>query len=440
MKKTLTLLIILIIAFLFVWLLQGEQQQKTLPINEVSFASVDEIKKPAPKSNRPSLSPEPVAVTAEPIREQEPEQQDKPLSYLQIYRLYRSLQFCRSFFYYKVDAENRQPLPLETMLRKHLTRYGTEQKIEFSDSQLDYFRRYTEQCESDLELIEKRLELDQVIEMSNIFEAQSELFQLLLTHPAKTDKEKKIKQTLNDRKNWLEAAEAVLYIYEHANNTLSDEQLAQLEADIAELNRLLEEGINNPQLNSRYFQQIQQKRQQLFSQKHIDETLKEQLWNRFNQATLQLHEQLKNKDPDVLFEVAQVANFSHNIRRMMSVQHDEDYLENNFRYYQKTQTAITTKVNINNLLQRESNVHEPAIFKSAADHAWTLYYCHLGGDCDSRSDIITSTCVGYLLNSDYFPKSCNMSVTEFYINHLISPNRLQDVQFFFDFLMKKYGS
>lgn len=440
MKKTLTLLIVLLIAILFGWLWRGEQRQEISPINEVSFKADDELKPPpAAKPSQPSLpAPE---VLAEPNREPETVRENKQFSYLRVYRLYRSLLYCSRFVHYQTKSQRsqeQQAWSVETALRIHLDSSNKLSEAEFSDVQREYFGRYFEQCKVNLANIEVFLELDKAIDSYNAFEVTTELFQSLLKYPAKTDKEKKIKQALNSITHWFASAEAVLFIYEQATDTLSDEQLAQLEAEIVELEQGWRQE-TNPELSKLYYRQIERRRNLLFSQKHLEEGLKEQLWDAFEQATSQLHAQLTGQDPDVLFEVAQASALPSLFRKMLFAKHD-GYYENYYYYSQNTQKIIRSKADIHSMLQRQTHIQESILVKSATYHAWDLYYCHLGGDCGSQSDIMTSMCVGKLLNNDYFPEGCGMNMTDFYIGRLISPNRLQDVLFFFDLLVKKYGS
>lgn len=92
-----------------------------------------------------------------------------------------------------------------------------------------------------------------------------------------------------------------------------------------------------------------------------------------------------------------------------------------------------------NEMKRELNTYDSHLLLSLHDVGIKLAACAMNYPCSDQSEFILDYCIGGFKNMSNYPSACGKTLDEFYFNHYLSPNQLEDVSKYLNYILENYA-
>ncbi len=409
------------------WLLSQDTAQHSKPINQVSLKSSEIEQQAEHQTIKQKLKTRAIQANSS-------QQNTTPnesiagddWSYLAIYRRLEWADVCQRYYRFAVRAQKNAASDFVSSFIKNDHHGNTVTAI---DPRVESgLTRYQSRCETLKSAVFAYSQVDET-ELTYSNTVLLELQKLLDTTPTKTKKEKHLKshvvmvQVFNQAQEELQKSyrESVAAESEKAEflqrqmMALSQEMmalaewldpqeaLAAYEALITEINHIDDQWVE--------------------SYKGKGEAYQNALSNVLGHW-IEIQAHLVGSDPDVFKLIKMASEWTRDVTRMgISVS----------AYRSELDLYLNTP---GEQMMEAFGITSFALFSEAANPAAILYLCGLGYDCGSDSALAMQLCIKHYQE---MPAACEVSVQDFYFNHALSPNLLEDVLTLYQWMEENYG-
>lgn len=356
------------------------------------------------------------------------------LTYLAVYQQLQTARVCK--YFYRIWRQNSLEIDMSNSVGRPLYIYGETvypgtEKVPLTPEQNDSLEHWVAQCYQlwqDYGVFDK--EKTNAIPLNDITEAISTK---LLSITPRTGKEQKLKNTRQLAEQWTVSYQTLEKAYEGddsleptAAQALYDELTALQELDEEVKNQWFDAQRNNQpdseSLRDQHFdllRQIKALENRIKEQKKINPDKLEQAILNFQSFDQAMNQTLRTKDADVFFEVVYTYNGKRAfVFNYLGFEHHSTY----------SKPADKHRITPDQLVFESSGRINSSMNHGELRYAYHLYLCELGWDCGPQSPIVMNYCLIGIFGS--YPDACGKDLFEFYREHLISPNRWQDVMVF----------
>ncbi len=335
---------------------------------------------------------------------------DIHLSYLQAYRNIDYFQKCNSI----ITDINNNISPLIKFKKDSSLDYfdfSNESEKQATTLQLQYFSDFTERCRSFIK-----------DDNETYFETIRRLKTILNEIEPNTDEEKDLVSGIELLKQ-LFALQKLMRSTQTSHSKLDDETLNNIKQEIKNTLKIISEYKANPdwQTNHQIQNAIQDLTNKIYqlndkiNQNRVSNTDTEEKQNIENQLvehkTKMVDFLKKNKSPDVLLLYARYI-------------FKPDYQNNN---------PIISD------MKRELNTYDRSLMLNLYNVGIKLAACALNYPCDDQSHFILDYCIRGFHNMSNYPDACGMTLEDFYFNHYLGPNQLEDVSKYLNYILEHYA-
>ena len=85
------------------------------------------------------------------------------------------------------------------------------------------------------------------------------------------------------------------------------------------------------------------------------------------------------------------------------------------------------------------NTYDPYLLLSLYDVGIKLAACAMNYPCDDQSEFILDYCIGVDNRYFMYPNACGKTLDDFYFNDYLSPNQLEDVSKYLNYILENYA-
>ncbi|WP_154222818.1 hypothetical protein [Marinicella rhabdoformis] len=354
-------------------------------------------------------------------------QVSKDWSYLAIYRRMEWANVCGRYFWFAFRNKGNPSSDFVTTLTKN--HHQKDAQTELDPRAISGLKRYQEYCEGLKTAVFTYAQVDEseVNQGNTVF---LELEHLLETTPAKTQKEKHIKTHFELTKSFYQARKNLEEVKKQSVK-LNDQEKSSIYSEMRALSEEindLENSLDSQEALASYeflVAEIKKLDDQLVNIYDTENEAYQAAWSQLLQQWMELQVRLIGDDPDVFKLVKLAAEWSNDISR----------LGMSFSYYRSEQGfPLRTP---GEQMMESFGIEAAHTFAEAAQPAAVLYLCGLGYDCSAESVLAMQLCLGYYLD---MPEACQVSVQDFYLNHAMSPNLLEDVLILYQWMEDNYAT
>jgi hypothetical protein len=401
MKKTISLIILLITIILIYFYINKPIPKKTVN-NSNLIEVIDENNTESKKTQLDGLNkltpPENPTTTT---NRQSKVEVDIELNYITAYREYKFFTSC--FFFYSSQIKTGTLLENFIANKKETSTTDTEPTIQ----QIEQFNYYLNKCESLKET-----------EHENNQSALARLLQRYKDIEPITDDEIALAKAIEIEKNIIQTKNSITDEKTGTSHQTKEEMIAD-SRKLLEISRRLQElqeqirASNNPPTDEQnqqvldLFKEMQEHRSKpnvVINDEEIA-LLQEELLNHFSELKQLFN---KHQTPDVFLIFANQF-LSENIFKERSFIDDE----------------------LNNI-----GIHDLRYIASLNEVIIPFVACALNYPCDSQSLISLQYCINRF---ESHPQACSMSLDEYLLEVMLSPNQLTDINNYFSLLLDKYA-
>lgn len=298
-----------------------------------------------------------------------------------------------------------------------------------TQKQMQYYRRYLDQCFDLLEELD--IEIDDNLD-SFMRQIVAEVMIIMKSVKAITAKEKTLKEVLA-LKSQLRSVYSDFMDLQKGINAENIERIHELSANLTRYKHLLNSAkffSDESRSSSEYqklFTQFNATNDSLAALKVIDITEEENHKNSIMFIVNQLHGHLSTHHPEVFFEAFHALNFNRSVLNFD--------LDHNLNKIDESLKTIMRQI------YEDTRIYDFPYFNGLLPVAVDLYLCHLGEDCSSEEhSTFKRFCYLPIINvHGIFDQACEMGVEEFYMRYFLTANQIEDMNTIFDYLVDQYA-
>jgi cytochrome c556 len=428
-------LVVMVIAALFLLNYQVKQNKKREQggsnINVLSRVDTDNLDSSSQKTKQEIINVTSVDVDVD-AESMEPTT-TVPLSYLSIYHQLQTAKACRSF--YQFWRNNGLEVDITSVVRPPVKLYGEanylpNDKVPLTVGQTETLKTWVQKCHGLWEEYgEFEPEPNHLIPKNDVADT---ITKRLVATVAKTNKEMAIKHVRQLAGQWQQGFDQIATALEGEDSgnpfelqRIHDQvaQLTQLRKDLSlqwlkvRFNNESEAALLNQQ-RSDLTEQIWQLEAEIKSQKVVSQEQLQQVVADFQNQDAALNRAIRTTDADVFYEALELYQ-GDNMWWLQDI---------GFAFYSLVNNPVNQyRITPYQLVFEASGWRNQMARSADLRYAAQLYLCDIGWDCGAESAIVMSYCLFGIYS---YPAACGQSLPAFLQNHLISPNRWQDVMHF----------
>jgi len=335
---------------------------------------------------------------------------DPQLTYLQAYR--NTVRFKKCSFIINDINNNISPLiKFKKDAAFDMFQLPDEPKKQATDLQIQYFSEFTEWCQSFLK--------DNNETYNSAFKRLHDVFNSAVPQ---TEPEKVLEKGL-ELFNQHKELEKSIGDATQSYSLLSEDEMQNIKTKIQKLNQQIKELKANPdsQTNNQIqslISELSNKRSQLYK------TIRE------NKVTNTDKEAKKRAEDNVLQHKNTLLDF-------LKSNNSPDIL---LLYSRMFFYPATFEFNpILEDMKRELATYEPYLLLSLYEVGIKLAACSMNYPCDDQSLFVLNYCIGERKYFNMSPSACGKSLEGFYFNAYLSPNQLEDVSKYLNYILENYA-
>lgn len=449
MKLYLKIGIILLIA-LIVWLLLQEKDNKISHINTVNLQPSHLDKQVQPKAIKKIKVKQTQTITNSEISEEEKARlakELKQLSYIQMYDKYVSLYTCIGY----IEQVSMKTYELENNISsnkevdflqeyKDKIRYNSNNRQhQATDKQIRLYLEHIDNCKQTIAQVESLFE-EKVSTRDGVYNRSSKLRELMKKTKPQSDEGKILKATIANVKR-LTASLNELEKLKKGKPTVSQEEIWKIESELESLRRevagrkqVSEEDRDEQNLKI-HEEEYKQKKIYLASLYEHDEQAFAYKVAEFHSLIKETEKSLHTKYPRVFYEAFAGVNFSFK---------DDNKLPDYYARERYKNLGVEFSI-LSEQIKNQISIKDDAYFNQILQPALDLYLCYLGQDCQLPVN-------RHLANYCYIPQiaysnsstglyfeACDVDLQEFYLEHYLTENQVEDLSLIFDYLVEIYA-
>lgn len=368
---------------------------------------------------------------------------DRPLTYLDVYRKTRLFDRCRDTIYRFLRDPNQDPM---MDLQQKLNRLAEPNEIaqQPTSTQSEAVIKHHEQCTrllAEIDRLDTKPESTEAEHVDDLFNQKRELLHMWLSRTTpKSAKEQAIAQTLHLKQAWINRFDAVVQVsmgddsQHQAAIAALNEQAAQVQVQIddtlEQLRQTEDKTFLQEQLGdlSEQHNQIQNEINEL---NWVDPEKRTQAVERFNAVNDELFALLTSRDPDVFYETQMTLEKTSRIQYLGHSPYKD------IGQY-RAKMPFVEYVSPGDVVMQALEMADPEMFRLVIQHATQLYLCELGAQCGPDSAWIEYYCFASYDQIDAV--SCDLDLPTYLRQHRLNDNQWQDVTWVLDMLRGLYGS
>lgn len=422
------MLIIVLFLLLLLWLLWPQKrQEKIKPVNQVSLKTAETQQTAKQQSIKQKLKATTQSKDSQHNVIKKALKSEEDWSYLAIYRRLEWAEVCQHYFWIAIGEKKTPPADF---VSEFLKRGHVDEVIAIDSTVVTALRRYQNRCET---LKAEVFSYAQVVEEWPQYGAvAAELQDMLLNVPARTEKEKNLKthyqlaQAFRQAQKDLERAKEQTAELNKQEKQELHGQITAINAEMAQL----KDWLDVETATVRYHELVTE-----------ISALKDHLENKFNLESeayqeakvslvnqwIELQSRLIGDDPDV-FKVVK-----------MATEWTDSTIDMGFggSVFRADMVGLPLKTPGEQMMADHVVEGIYSGFSLAANPATLLYLCSLGYDCSENGPLSMYLCLFFCRDT---PAACQVSVQEFYLDHYLSPNLLEDVLMLYQWMERHYGT
>jgi len=401
--------VLLVIIAIILWYLLDDKKQ-TRPIVSVQQVNQQESLKKSHHSpvNKKQLND--VLIDSFSVTNNSDIESDPQLTYLQAYRNTVRFKKC-SFIINDINNKISPLIKFKKDAAFDMFQLPDEPKKQATDLQIQYFSEFTEWCQSFLK-----------DDNETYNSALKRLHDVFNSAVPQTEPEKVLKKGLELFKQHEELKKSIRNATQ-SHSLLSEDELVVIKSQVKNINKQIKELQANPDAKSN--NQIQ--------------SLISELSNKRSQLYIKIR---NNKVTSTDEEAKKRAEYS-------VLQHKNtmiDFLKNNnspdilLLYSSMFFYPATFEFNpILEDMKRELATYEPYLLLSLYEVGIKLAACAMNYPCDDQSLFVLNYCIGERKYFNMSPSACGKSLEDFYFNAYLSPNQLEDVSKYLNYILENYA-